>query len=179
MYVFRLCQSLHTTAFFILGVISALLVFVLVLFVISRVCGFESKPSRRRTIHIHRPQLNNCTHTECAMSGNFATNATCLYNNTMPTENSDNNNEFVDPLIVFISNNVRENTDLPPSYSEVVNISSSMDKNSFDDLIDTPPPPYSIAKHYKTEYKPDNNVNASTLDQNVNCDINPASNYNV
>ncbi|KAF5281047.1 hypothetical protein FQR65_LT14881 [Abscondita terminalis] len=113
----------------IAGVVSALLSFVLFLFVISKICGFDSKPRNSTSCS------SNCEHSECVLRRQFSADVSCLYQrDNVINNNAENNNEMADPLIV-ITGRV---TDQPPSYSEVINT-----KINLDELVNAPPPPYS------------------------------------
>ncbi|KAK4877930.1 hypothetical protein RN001_010436 [Aquatica leii] len=145
--------------FITICVVSALLSFVLFLFVISKVCGFDTKP--------RNPTLcsNNCDHSECVLRRQFSTDVTCLYRRDLNViNNSENNNELADPLIL-INGHI---SDQPPSYSEVINAEVTITKSNLD-LINAPPPPYSSTNFtMETEHR-------NGIESNRRCDINDSS----
>lgn len=135
--------------FITICVVSALLSFILFLFVISKICGFDAIPIQR-TVNI---PPSSCDHSECILGRQFSTNNMCLYRQDANVMNNDNNNDLGDSLILI---NAERVTDQPPSYAEVINSPPIMDKSTLE-LLSIPPPPYSSTKYGQT-------------DQSQNCD---------
>ncbi|KAF5279866.1 hypothetical protein FQA39_LY18211 [Lamprigera yunnana] len=141
--------------FITICVVSALLSFVLFLFIISKICGFHNKwrsPSRP----------DSCEHSECVLRRQFSADVTCLYRRDVINmmNNSDNNNELADSLILN-----EPICDQPPSYTEVINTLIAINKESLDELLNAPPPPYPSAK-FPTETS--NNQSCDRLGDNSN-----------
>lgn len=165
--------------FITICVISAVLSFVLFLFVISKVCGFDTKPARSRTINTEALRNEGhttfvCEHSECAIRREFNPNIGCLYRTSLTNAPSD----LADPLINGLtSRSPAEALDQPPPYAEVVCLPPSIDKCLLDELINAPPPPYSSTKFFCETDGGDvrNNVcaadSAACINRSVHCDI--------
>lgn len=181
--------------FITICVISAVLSFVLFLFIISKICGFDSKPTNRSRNANTRNQTttfadsDRCEHSECAIRREFNPNMSCLYRTAI--QSSDNNNEVADPLISITTISARtEMSDQPPPYSEVVTSPPSIDKCFLDDLINAPPPPYSSTKFFSETERGSGNdllrasncandaVNNYSNNQSAPCDIGTAGDRN-
>lgn len=175
--------------------ISAILSFVLFLFVISKLCGFDKGPNRLRNAGADSlrnqttcfSNFNVCEHSECAIRREFNPNIGCLYRTgTNDVQNSSSNNsELADPLITVRGHSPLEVSDQPPPYEEVVTVPPNIDKGSITNLvIEAPPPPYCSSTNIfrETENVNGNNLIASNRAndisnncQNVGCDINVTS----
>ncbi|KAB0791229.1 hypothetical protein PPYR_03029 [Photinus pyralis] len=130
--------------FITICVVSALLSFVLFLFVISKVCGFDALPIQRPTNQPSPPSI--CDHSECVLRRQFSADNACLYRQDANVINTDHSTDLGDPLIIMSTERI---SDQPPSYSEVINTPPSIDKSTLD-LLSAPPPPYSSMRFERT-----------------------------